>query len=316
MQFPCGWCLNCRVDKRNSLTHRCEKEFIDKKCGAFVTFTYDNPHIIPHLRRNAKGELVATLSKLDAKRFLDRLNKLVHSQPDTLLCNHKYKYLIVGEYGGNGSLFDRPHFHVLFFGLDFALCKKLFLRAWQGKGQIDIGNIGNGAIGYVTKYLDKQIFGGLARRTYDDNNLERPFCHHSLGLGASLYVENLDYARNPEHLGVYRWKGRDVPFPAYYKNKFLLRRDGSVSFKKQLDDFFRHNDRMPKNLYEIRDFKLDKAKLRERILQRKLFDSGSPFLDVNTIETVFRPDWHKKQWKAYKYDKSRLIRQLDLDIPF
>ena len=23
LYIPCGWCLNCRVDKQNELTHRC-----------------------------------------------------------------------------------------------------------------------------------------------------------------------------------------------------------------------------------------------------------------------------------------------------
>ena len=27
--IPCGRCLNCRVDKQNELTHRCEQELIN-----------------------------------------------------------------------------------------------------------------------------------------------------------------------------------------------------------------------------------------------------------------------------------------------
>lgn len=316
-QFPCGWCLNCRVDKRNALIHRCEKEFIDKKCGAFVTFTYDDPHLIQHLRYNSDGKLVASLSKLDCKRFLDRLNKLVHKEQDTLLCNHSYKYLIVGEYGERGQCFDRPHFHALFFGLDFAVCKRLFLRAWQGRGQIDIGNIGDGAIGYVNKYLDKQIFGVLAEKKYDDNNLERPFCHRSCGLGTSLYSENLDYALQKEHLGCYRWKGKDVPYPTYFKNKYLLYSDKGENFRRALQDYYNHNMHLPSSRYDLHQFKLQKAKLRERNLQHKLFDTGTPFLDSFHLEEIYRPDWHRKMWKAFKpLDKTKLVRALDLDIPF
>lgn len=311
--FPCGWCLNCRVDKRNALIHRCEKEFIDKKCGAFVTFTYDDPHLVNHLKRDSKGNLVASLSKYDCKKFLDRLNKEVHKQPNTMLCNHKYKYLIVGEYGERGQAFDRPHFHALFFGLDFAVCKKLFMRAWRGQGQIDIGNIGQGAIGYVNKYLDKQIFGALAKEKYDYNGLERPFCHRSCGLGSSLYKENIDYAK--EHNACYPWKGKDVPYPPYWKNKFLLSSHSDIG--RTIQDFYNHKMKKPDGLsrYDLKQFQIDKAKLRERNLQRKLFDSGSPFLDVKNIELVFRPDWHKRMYKAYKYNSSHnLVRDLASDV--
>lgn len=316
-QFPCGWCLNCRVDKRNALIHRCEKEYIDKKCGAFVTFTYDDPHIIHLLRRSRDGRLQATLSKYDAKKFLDRLNKLVHKMPNSILCNHKYKYLIVGEYGERGQVFDRPHFHCLFFGLDFAVCKKLFLQAWQGQGQIDIGYIGDGAISYVNKYLDKQIFGDLAKAKYDDNNLERPFCHRSTGLGSSLYTEQLDYANQPEHLGCYSWKGKDVPFPQYWKNKYLLRYNKSVQFKKAVEDYYAHNNRPPKSTYDLHEFKIHKSKIREENLRQKIFSSGSPALDSRFVEEVLRPDWHKKMWLSFQYnDRKKLVRQAANDIPF
>ena len=75
--IPCGRCLNCRIDKINQMTDRCEYELIKRGCGAFVTFTYDDVHIQHLLRRNSEGKLVATLSRDDSRRFLYRLNKNV-----------------------------------------------------------------------------------------------------------------------------------------------------------------------------------------------------------------------------------------------
>lgn len=49
LEVPCGWCLNCRVDKQNWITDACEYEW--KKynyIGAFVTFTYDDIHLYDH----------------------------------------------------------------------------------------------------------------------------------------------------------------------------------------------------------------------------------------------------------------------------
>ena len=154
---PCGWCLNCRIDKTNELTDRCEYELCKYSCGAFVTFTFDDYHLNPYQFFDSKSNQIrATLSKKSAKEFLDRLNKEVHKEFKkngfNPLCRTDYKYLIVGEYGQNGQMFDRPHFHALFFGLDFAYCERLFWRAWQYQGSIQVGAIKNGGIGYVLKY--------------------------------------------------------------------------------------------------------------------------------------------------------------------
>ena len=95
--IPCGWCLNCRVDKQNELTHRCEYELINYKCGAFVTLTYDDLHILPHLKNNS-DKLVATLSRSDLRHYMYRLRANIKNHlPDTMLSNHHFKMLSVGE---------------------------------------------------------------------------------------------------------------------------------------------------------------------------------------------------------------------------
>lgn len=283
--FPCGRCLNCRVDKQNQLTHRCEYEYIKYKCGAFVTFTYDDPHIQKLMRTDSKGNLNATLSKYDLKKFLDRLNKLVHNQPDNLLCSHKYKYLAVGEYGEHGQAFDRPHFHVLFFGLDFAYCKRLFEKAWHYQGKIDSLPILNGGIRYVLKYLDKQLFGDLAFEKYDKNNLQRPFQQHSLGLGAGLYKEQLAYIKT--HNNCYRWRGKDVPVPTYYRNKYLLsnRRFKNINKIKNRNRFNLTYGVNLKNNYDLHDYSITKAQIRERNLLKQMENNGQPRFDFYTFAT-------------------------------
>lgn len=261
--IPCGWCLNCRVDKQNELTHRCEKELINFKCGAFVTLTYDDYHIEDKLRHDIKGNLVATLSRSDLTHYLYRLRANIKNRmPDNMLSNHHFKYLAVGEYGGDGQLFDRPHIHILFFGLDFAVCKKELQKAWQGKGMIKVLPILNGGISYVLKYLDKQVFGEQAQIKYDNNNIERPYQVHSLGLGSSLYRDQLDYIKT--HKGCYRWKGKDIPIPPYYKNKYYIKSNpelyklGQTKFKYEK----LYNIKF-KNWYDLHDFKVQKARIRQ-----------------------------------------------------
>lgn len=224
--IPCGRCINCRIDKINQMTDRCEYELIKRGCGAFVTFTYDDIHIQHLLRRDSQGKLVATLSRDDSRRFLYRLNKNVKKflrecgYKTMPMCQKDFMYILAGEYGDHGSIFDRPHFHALFFGLDYAFCKKIFARSWRGQGSIKVLPITNGAPQYLLDYITSLEFGEQRKIKYDFNNLEAPFQVHSLGLGVGLYYDQLDFIK--KHDNQYRWHGKDRPLPQYYKNKFLL----------------------------------------------------------------------------------------------
>ena len=165
IDIPCNWCLNCRIDKQSQLIDRCEYEYIQYGCGAFVTFTYDDYHLFNNSFIDSHtGKTLASINKKEGKDFLNRLNKLVHKESDRLtklglkdsLCNKNYKYVCSYEYGDK---FNRPHIHCLFFGLDFAYCKKLFYKAWNYKGSIQVGAIKNGGIAYATKYISLIYFG-------------------------------------------------------------------------------------------------------------------------------------------------------------
>lgn len=288
---PCGWCLNCRIDKMNELSDRCEYEYINYGCGAFVTFTFDDYHLNPYQFINSKtGQVTATLSKRCAKKFLDRLNKQVHQYCKkyglTPFCRPDYKYLLVGEYGENGSQFDRPHFHCLFFGLDFAMCERLFWRAWQFQGSIQVGAIRNGGIGYVVSYLDKQIYGHEAWLKYDYNYLQRPFQFHSVGLGEGLYKSQLKYIK--EHDGCYNWHAVDRPVPAYYKNKYLITSDKTIEamrkkYVKSIQNIENLYNVKIHSFKELEKFKLDKAQILQKMREIKLVQNGKVIRDDNLI---------------------------------
>lgn len=309
---PCGMCLNCRVDKQNSLTHRCEYELIKYKCGAFVTVTYDDYHILDKLRIDKDGNLVATLSKRDCVKFLDRLRQNIkRNLPDNILSNHHFKYLVVGEYGGHGQVFDRPHMHFLFFGLDFAYCKKMFERSWQGQGMVEVLPILNGGIRYVLKYLDKQLFGKQAEQKYDENNIERPFQNHSLGLGAGLYQSQLDYINS--HKGCYRWKGKDIPVPMYYKNKFLIKSYRLEKWKNLNIKYKEINGRLldftkPRNFYDLHNFNIKQNLIKEKNLNEKLSLSGKPRFD-------FMPFLEKVEYSK-KYISDLAQKAYIAQVPF
>ena len=300
---PCGYCLNCRVDKQNQLTHRCEEELINYKCGAFVTLTYDDFHITDKLRNDKNGKLVATLSRDDLKHYMYRLRSNIKNRlPDTLLSNHHFKFLAVGEYGGDGQIFDRPHIHLLFFGLDFALCKKEIEKAWQGRGMVKCLPILNGGIRYVLKYLDKQLFGDQAAKKYDENNIERPFQVHSLGLGSSLYKKQLDHINKN---GTYRWKGHEVPVPPYYKNKYFTKSNQFINYKKQIENYKLYNDyKKPGDRYDLHNFNIQQALIKEKNLNQQNRYHGRPIYDYNYINNL-----------KYRYNDIKLLADL-CEVPF
>lgn len=312
ISIPCGWCLNCRVDKMNELSDRCEYEYITFGCGAFVTFTFDDIHLDKYQFIDSKdGKLKATLSKKCAKEFLDRLNKEVHKYNKqyglTPFCRPDYKYLIVGEYGENGQIFDRPHYHALFFGLDFAMCERLFWRAWQFQGSIQVGAIRNGGIGYVVSYLDKQLHGYEAWLKYDYNHLQRPFQTHSLALGEGLYKSQLKYIKN--HEGNYRWHGKDRPVPAYYKNKFLITSDKTIEamakkYTRNVSDILNKYGVKIHNYKDLEKFKLDKAQILQKQREISLVQKGKPIRIDSQIYT---------QCKDIINDKHRLPTLFDKD---
>lgn len=290
-EVPCGRCLNCRVDKMNELTDRCEYEYIRYGCGSFVTFTFDDAHLSPYMFIDSRdGKLKATLSKKCLKDFLNRLNKLVHNYNKehglTPFCRPDYKYLCVGEYGENGQAFDRCHYHCLFFGLDFAMCERLFWRAWEFQGSIQVGAIKNGGIGYVVSYLDKQIYGQQAWLKYDYHHLQRPFQVHSLGLGSGLYLSQLKYIKS--HNGCYRWHGKDKPVPIYYKNKYLIIEDRSAEalrkkYKKSVDNILNLYGVKITDFKHLQKFKLDKSLLLQKLREIKLVQNCKPILDDELI---------------------------------
>lgn len=229
---PCGYCLNCRVDKRNFLEDCCNYEYNKFGCGSFVTFTYDDNHI-PYVQSPIDFINRQTLSKDDVKKFLDKIRSCIrYYKIDSKVCNPNFKYLCVGEYG---DTFQRPHYHFVFFGLDWLACQKIFYQVWK-KGIIDSLPIKDGCFRYVLKYLDKQIKGKDKIEKYVKHNVIAPFSHHSINFGTGLFTSQIDYIEKNNYC--YKYGQKDKPISNYLKKKLLGRsvqnydylRDKAVSY--------------------------------------------------------------------------------------
>lgn len=304
---PCGQCLNCRIDKQNQLVDRCEYEFINYGCGAFVTFTYDDAHNQKNAFIDCKdGQVKYSINKKDGKDFLNRLNKLVHAENKKTgynpLCRKDYKYIITSEYGDK---LNRNHFHCLFFGLDFAYCERLFWRAWQNQGAIQVGAIKNGGIGYVTKYISNQTFGIEKFYKYNYHHLTPPSSSHSIGLGEGLFKSQLKFIK--EHDGCYQWHNKLRPLPSYYKNKYKIISDlQSDKYEKK----YKAKCENIKNLYgiDIKNYRhlfnvsLDIANIRQKNTEIKMRQKGKP---------IYNPELIQKDLHDMRFNNHRLSGTFD-----
>lgn len=308
---PCNYCLNCRVDRQNSFIDKAEYEYINYGCGSFVTFTYDDTHLFQNSFIDShSGKTLATINKKDGKDFLNRLNKLVHKENEKLkklgvsnvLCRPDYKYVISYEYGDK---FNRPHFHCLFFGLDFAYCERLFWRAWNGLGAIQVGAIKNGGIAYCCKYISEQSYGLDDFYKYAYHHLERPSSSHSLHFGEGLYKSQLGFIKET---GCYKWHNKTRPVPTYYKNKYNVISD--LDIKKEAEKYKLRCDKIY-SLYEHRitsyedfqKFNIQLAQTRQNNLMIKMQQQG---------KKVYKPEYTiiERSEIAYK-DNHRLNPNLD-----
>lgn len=246
-KVPCRRCINCRVDRRKMWKERCEYEFKKLISGSFVTFTYNDIFLYTNcIKKGNDGKLRASLNYKDVSNFIDRLRKYIenHKETQSILRNPKFKYLGVGEYGENGAIFNRPHYHVLFFGLDFKFNKKLFEQEW-GYGFIDSLPILKGGINYVLKYMDKQIMGKEnIFDNYTRHFLEKPKQFQSKGLGAELYYKN--YENIKKNNGTIKSGMKKIQVPPYYKNKMNIHTDKREITEKQVENL--------KNYYKNKKF--------------------------------------------------------------
>lgn len=319
IDVPCGWCLNCRVDKQNWLTDACyyEQKKYDYIC-AFVTFTYDDIHLLDHSNvskdnfytyvdednkihvapYNSDCPVQYSICRKDCKDFLKRLRSKINYYYDTYkiknvdLCRKDFKVLYSMEYG---DCFGRPHAHFVFFGLDWDFCKPFFEECWKN-GFIDSKPVQSGCFEYVTKYLTKQLFGSQAKEKYDDNNLERPFVAHSLGLGKGLILEQYDYILS--HNLCYKTINDTLrPIPIYYRNHFFHKRPVmnfnnqrnnmiQAGIKSDMPCFMWKNNLDRFSLKKLNEFRHEQSLLRHVQLERQYENKSIPINPLNEYQFV------------------------------
>lgn len=338
LEVPCNWCLNCRVDRLNWITDACEYEYRNYDfIGSFVTLTYDDIYInelsniipddfgivdfdngnfktIPY-KNNRPVDY--SLRRKDFRDFIKRLRSKInyyykkHNIETLDLCRKNFKFIGSGEYG---DLFGRPHYHFVFFGLDYEFCCDLIQDCWHF-GFIDVKPIKDGAFRYVAKYFNKQLCGSYAKELYDNNNLERPFFTHSLGFGKGLILQQLDFIK--KNNGCYL-NNNDVlrPLPIYYRNYFRIRM--ITDFKNTSNTMLNHciTPDIPYNeksyirysLKKMNEYKHTQALLRHQKLEKQ-FDNTNSIIPLNDYNFNGNSIIYELVDKAYFLDNKEVINK-------
>lgn len=215
LEVPCGQCMPCRIARREEWSLRLMHESLFWDSCIFVTLTYDNDH----LPKN--GSLVPN----DLTKFFKRLRKRIGDR--------KLKYFACGDYGGK---FDRPHYHILLFGMDFLKpddreiikdCWKLC--DWNMLGKSPFGDVTPQSIRYVCKYIEDKVIGKEAKYAYDENGILRTYAVMSKGIGRTYAQENYKKILKELQCDV---NGRSYPIPRYYRKILDLPMDDLLDYGK------------------------------------------------------------------------------------
>lgn len=148
----CGKCIGCRLAKSFEWAVRCTCESYFFRENYFLTLTYDRDHL----------PCDGNLNRLDVQLFLKRLRRRFPK--------HRIKVFYCGEYG---DFRNRPHYHMILFGLPLAeydirmfkagVSKKRnvnyscpFIERIWGKGIVTVGTFSGQAASYVAQYTIKK----------------------------------------------------------------------------------------------------------------------------------------------------------------
>lgn len=170
VQIACGRCIGCRLERSRQWATRCmhEASLWDMNCS--VTLTYSDEFL----------PINSSLVPADTQKFIKRLRKewCVDRGYDDFgnRFARRLSFFLCGEYGGQ---FQRPHYHVLLFGVwfgdsrpfkksqaGFQLYRSAVLDKLWPFGHADIGELSFESAAYAARYVLDKVTGDPAEEHY------------------------------------------------------------------------------------------------------------------------------------------------------
>lgn len=251
--IPCGHCIGCRLDYSRKWADRMMLELETSKKGIFVTLTYDDEHLpvseyeSTGLRNITDEEYIkkkglvfdgeewlkpkyGTLVKKDCQDFMKRVRK---HWPDI-----RIRFFLSGEYGESKYGTNRPHYHVILFGIglddigdlvqfgrneigqNYYISKEMEER-WPF-GHVLVADVSWQTCAYVARYVVKKLNGAM-NVEYAKKNRIKEFCLMSRkpGIGAEYLKENPDCLDLKEINISTPEGGRKISIPKYYLKQLI-----------------------------------------------------------------------------------------------
>lgn len=206
LEFGCGQCMPCRINRRRLWTARLVLESTQHEASYFVTLTYDKEHVPDDM----------SLRPVDFQLWLKRLRRF--NEPNLV------RFFGVGEYGEIGG---RPHYHAAIFG---NVVRASLESEWK-YGFVHVGLLTRQSASYMVGYVTKGMTGKSDARL---NGRHPEFARMSRkpGIGAGAMKEVASHvmsgrlSRYIEETGdvprAVRWDGKVWPVGRYLANQVRL----------------------------------------------------------------------------------------------
>lgn len=158
MFVPCGKCESCKQARKKYWINRCKLHLHSQPVGLFITLTFDDNHL-------------GDTSYKTVSDFIKRVRRYIDFN------FHRFGIKYFGAYE-NGALYNRPHFHICFFGLgrddfkaqimkdyniklsrdlNYCLYNSWFAGRFWRYGFVKIEDLTIHNIGYVAGYVAKKL---------------------------------------------------------------------------------------------------------------------------------------------------------------
>ena len=227
MTVPCGGCQECRIRKARDWTLRAVCEAQMHSSNAFVTLTY-SPEKMP---------VDGSLDLKHMQDFHKRLRKAIGAPLKTLYC---------GEYGPK---LQRPHYHAIYFGLEFsdqevwghnkyghAMFRSAELERLWPHGFSSIGPVTSETAGYVARYTLKKMTGTASEDHYKGKTPEFAQMSRRPGIGHSWFLKYWQDCYPKDFVTI---DGKKFPVPRYYDKLLELAgwfSDSAVEAREKTED--------------------------------------------------------------------------------
>ena len=193
--LPCGSCLACRVNKSKEWAVRCVLEGLYYDENYFLTLTYDDD--------NLPSDLL--LHRKDLQDFLKRLRHYC-----------KIRYFGCGEYGTKNN---RPHYHLILFGLHLDDLKPVGAGLYESEtikkcwpfGFHYLGSMSYASCAYVAGYATKKFFKSI------DKEHSEWICFSSHpGIGAQWFKDHYNTSLEYDCVIGPLGSSKVAPIPRYF----------------------------------------------------------------------------------------------------